>query len=135
MKKNLMAVAGTMLVLAMAVPMFAQRSAKIGKLEIELTQAQSEAAALVQAIEELAAQLELRSEERRLAERDAANQGAALKQMEAETQRVERRLQEWTAQAARNKDARESQESLHRSEARGDAAPGGRAPHRRGGSR
>ena len=33
--------------------------------------------------------------------------------MEAETQRVERRLQEWTAQAARNKDAREAK-SEHR---------------------
>ena len=73
-----------------------------------MTQAETEAAALVQAIEELAAQLEARSEERRLAERDTADQGAALKQMEAETQRVERRLQEWTAQAARNKDAREA---------------------------
>ena len=37
--------------------------------------------------------------------------GRALKQMEAETQRVERRLQEWTAQAARNKDARESKKA------------------------
>jgi chromosome segregation protein len=84
---------------------------RLGKLEIELTQAQSEAAALVQTIEELAAQLEMRSEERRLAERDAANQGASLKQMETETQRVDRRLQEWTAQAARNKDARETKKA------------------------
>jgi chromosome segregation protein len=56
----------------------------------------------------LAAQLESHSEERRLAERSTADQGAALKQMESETQRVDRRLQEWTAQAARNKDARET---------------------------
>jgi chromosome segregation protein len=84
---------------------------RLGKIEFELTQAEAEGAALTQAIEELAVQLETRSEERRLAERDAANQGAALKQMDSETQRVERRLQEWTAQAARNKDAREVKKS------------------------
>jgi len=81
---------------------------KLAKLEADLSQTESEAAALVQVIEELAAQLEARSEERRLAERAAADQGAALKQFESETQRVERRLQEWIGQAARNKDAREA---------------------------
>ena len=80
---------------------------RLGKLEVELAQAETEAAALVAAIAEQAAQLEALSEQRRLAERDTANQGASLKQMEGETQRVERRLEEWTAQAARNKDARE----------------------------
>jgi chromosome segregation protein len=84
---------------------------RLDKLEIGLTQAEAEAAALIQAIEELAAQLEARSEERRLAERDTADQGAALKQMEVETQRVERRLEEWTAQAARNHDACEAKRS------------------------
>jgi chromosome segregation protein len=84
---------------------------RLGKLEISLEQAEAEAAALLQSIEELTAQLEARSEERRLAERDTADQGAALKQMESETQRVERRLQEWTAQAARNKDAREAKKT------------------------
>ena len=81
---------------------------RLGKLEVELAQAETEAAALVAAIAEQAAQLEVLSEQRRLAERDSANQGASLKQMEGETQRVERRLEEWTAQAARNKDAREA---------------------------
>jgi len=81
---------------------------RLDKLEVGLTQAEAEAAALIQAIEELAAQLEARSEERRLAERDAADQGAALKQMEVETQRVERRLEEWTSQAARNHEACEA---------------------------
>ena len=56
--------------------------------------AEAEAAALPKTIEELAAQLEARSEERRLAERDSADQGAALKHMEAEAQRVKRRLEE-----------------------------------------
>jgi chromosome segregation protein len=81
---------------------------RLGKLEVELGQAETEGASLTRTIEELAAQLEALNEERRLAERDTANQGAALKHMEAETQRVERRFEEWTAQAARNKDAREA---------------------------
>jgi chromosome segregation protein len=84
---------------------------RLGKLEVESAQAEAEAKALIVAIEELAAQLESSSEERRVAERETANLGAALKQMEGETQRVERRLQEWTAQAARNKDAREAKKA------------------------
>ena len=108
---------------------------RLAKLEAGLTQAEAEAAALVQAIEELAAQLETRSEERRLAERDTADQGAALKQMESETQRVERRLQEWTAQAARNKDAREAKKTGIDEKRAGAAPPGGRAPDGRGRSR
>ncbi|MGA2889410.1 MAG: chromosome segregation protein SMC [Terracidiphilus sp.] len=84
---------------------------RLAKLESELTTTEAEAAALIQAIEELAAQLEARSEERRLAERDTADQGAVLKQMDSETQRVERRLEEWMAQAARNKEAREAKKA------------------------
>jgi chromosome segregation protein len=81
---------------------------RLGKMEIALAQAESEAAALTRALEEMSAQLESSSAERRHVETEAANQGAALKQMESEVQRVERRLQEWTLQAARNKDARET---------------------------
>jgi chromosome segregation protein len=84
---------------------------RLAKLEASLTQAESDAAGLLKTIEELAAQLDTRSEERRLAERAVADQGAALKQFESETQRVERRLQEWVAQAARNKDAREAKKA------------------------
>ncbi len=89
-----------------------EAESRLGKLEIGLEQAEGDAAALTRAIEELAAQVEMRGEDRRIAERNTANQGAALKQMEAETQRVERRLQEWTSQAARNKDAREAKHSV-----------------------
>ena len=87
-------------------------------LETSLAQAETEAATLTRTIEDLTAQLEARSEERRIAERDTANQGAALKQMEGEAQRIERRLQDWTLQAARNKDAREAKHCDHRAEAR-----------------
>jgi len=81
---------------------------KLAVLEQSLGKVESDATALAHRIEELAAELETKSEERRQTERDAANQGAVLKQMEAETQRIERRLQDWTLQAVRNKDAREA---------------------------
>ncbi len=84
---------------------------KLSAVETTLSDAEAQGAALIRAIEDIAAQLEARSEERRQAERDTANQGAALKQMEAEVQRIDRRLQEWNLQAARNKDARESKKA------------------------
>jgi chromosome segregation protein len=58
---------------------------------------------------ELAAQnaaIEARNHERRDAEREAANSGAALRQIESESARLERRLQEWTLASDRNRDAR-----------------------------
>ncbi|MGB6191043.1 MAG: AAA family ATPase, partial [Terracidiphilus sp.] len=82
--------------------------ARLAGIEKQLGQAELDAANLTRTIQELTGQLEAHIEEQRIAERDTANQGAALKQMEAEAQRVERRLQEWTLQAARNKDAREA---------------------------
>ena len=81
---------------------------RLAKFEAELQQAESDAAALAATIEDLAAQLETRSEERRQAETETANLGASLRQMESETQRLDRRLQEWAAQAERNKEACEA---------------------------
>ncbi len=81
---------------------------KLARLQDELAQAETEAAALTRQIEDLTAQLEARSAERRAAETETANLGAALKQMEGETQRIARRLEDWTAQAARNKEACET---------------------------
>ncbi|WP_348260910.1 chromosome segregation protein SMC [Telmatobacter sp. DSM 110680] len=85
---------------------------RLGLLERDLGLAEIEAATLTRQIEELTATLEMRSEERRQAERDAADQGAALKQMENEAQRIERRLQEWILQAERNKEAREAKHGV-----------------------
>jgi chromosome segregation protein len=85
-----------------------ETESRLAKLETGLAQAETEAAALTLAIEELTAKLEAHSEERRQSETETANQGAALKQMETEAQRVERRLEDWTAQAARNQEAREA---------------------------
>jgi chromosome segregation protein len=84
---------------------------RLAVIERELGRVELEAATLTRQIEELTGRLEARSEERRNAEREAADQGAALKQMENETQRIERRLQEWMMQAQRNKEAREAKHS------------------------
>ena len=80
---------------------------RLTTIESDLAKAEGDAEALTRAIEELTGQLEARGEDRHKAESEAANLGAALKQMETEAQRIERRLQEWDAQAARNKDASE----------------------------
>jgi chromosome segregation protein len=85
---------------------------RLGKLEDDLGRTETEAAGVTHTIEQLTAQLEVQSEERRRAESESANLGAALKQMEAEAQRIERRLQEWTLQAARNKDACEAKRQV-----------------------
>jgi chromosome segregation protein len=80
----------------------------LDRMQAELALAETDAARLTQAIEEMSAQLEQRSAERRTAETEAANLGAALKQMEGEAQRIERRLEDWQQQAARNKAACEA---------------------------
>ncbi|MGC2614018.1 MAG: chromosome segregation protein SMC [Terracidiphilus sp.] len=85
---------------------------RLGLLERDLGKAELEAATLTKQIEELTSLLETRSEERRQSERDAADQGAALKQMENEAQRIERRLQEWMLQAERNKEARDAKHGV-----------------------
>ena len=61
---------------------------------------------------ELAAQSERISEERRNAERESANQSAALRQMDAEVARLERRLDDWMVQSERNKDLRGVRQAL-----------------------
>ncbi|WP_263357553.1 chromosome segregation protein SMC [Acidicapsa ligni] len=85
---------------------------KLSSVEADLNHAEISAVEAARAIEEVAARLEQLSEQRRQAERDAANQGAALKQMESEVQRIERRLQEWLLQAARNKEASDQKQGL-----------------------
>ncbi len=85
-----------------------QAQSTLTELDQSLGQAEHEASVLAWSIGEITAQLEARSEERRTVETEAANQGAALKQMENEEQRIERRLQEWMLQAGRNKEARET---------------------------
>jgi chromosome segregation protein len=70
-----------------------------------LAKAEMDAMQLAHRVTELSRQIEIKSTERRQAEQESANTGAALRQMEAEVGRLERRLSEWTLQADRNKSA------------------------------
>jgi chromosome segregation protein len=79
---------------------------KLDLVEAELGRAEISAASLTRRLSELATKSEKISEERRSAERESANQSAALRQMEAEVARLERRLDDWIVQSERNKDLR-----------------------------
>ena len=90
----------------------AEVQGKVNALEQELAQSEVATAALTHEIAEITAVLDTRNHERRDTERDAANAGAALRQMEAEAGRLERRLADWQLALARNKDQRASREDL-----------------------
>ncbi|HEX6771661.1 MAG TPA: AAA family ATPase, partial [Acidobacteriaceae bacterium] len=85
---------------------------KLDAIEAELAQAETHAAALSRALAEKTRLLEAKSEDRRAAERDSANQGAALRQMESEAKRLERRLQDWQLDSERNRNQREQRTAL-----------------------
>jgi chromosome segregation protein len=85
---------------------------RLDAVEAELGHAEITAASLARMLSELAAQSERISEERRNAERESANQSAALRQMEAEAARLERRLDDWMVQSERNKDLRGVRQAL-----------------------
>ncbi len=77
----------------------------LAQTEETLAKVDLQTAQLTHATTELAQQIETKSTERRKAEQESANTGAALRQLEAEVNRLERRLSEWTLQAERNKQA------------------------------
>jgi chromosome segregation protein len=85
---------------------------KLDVVEAELAQAEISAASLARLLSELSAQAERISEERRNAERESANQSAALRQMDAEVARLQRRLDDWIVQNERNKDLRNVRQAL-----------------------
>jgi chromosome segregation protein len=85
---------------------------KITGVEAELTKTDLATRDLQHEINELTATLDTKNHERRDAERESANSGAALRQMEAETARIERRLQEWQSAYERNQAARSQKEEL-----------------------
>jgi chromosome segregation protein len=85
---------------------------KLDKVERELGQAEIAAATLAKELGDLTRLLDAKSEELRTAERESANQSAALRQMDSEVQRLERRLQDWTLQNERNKDARAAKQTF-----------------------
>jgi chromosome segregation protein len=85
---------------------------KLEAVESELSRSEINVAELTKSIAELTRQLDVKSEERRNAERESANHSAALRQMESEVQRLERRLQDWILQSDRNKDARAAKQTF-----------------------
>ncbi|MBS1822028.1 MAG: AAA family ATPase, partial [Acidobacteria bacterium] len=85
---------------------------KIEQAERELAQTDIATADLSRQIADLNAAIEAQTQERREAERESANSGAALRQMESETARIERRLQEWSLATERNRDARNQKTEL-----------------------
>jgi chromosome segregation protein len=89
-----------------------QTQQKLETVERELSACDMKVATLVKELGELTRQLDAKSDERRAAERESANQSAALRQMESEVQRLDRRVQEWTLQIERNKDARASKQAF-----------------------
>ena len=90
----------------------AEVQTKLAAIEAELSQNELATAALTREIAELTATLEAKNNERRDAERESANSGAALRQMESEAARIERRLQEWQLAMGRNGDQRQARQDL-----------------------
>ena len=85
---------------------------KIASVEAELSKTDGASHGLQREITELTASLDGKNHERRDAERESANSGAALRQMEAETSRIERRMQEWQLAGEKNQDARRQKQEL-----------------------
>ena len=85
---------------------------KIEKSEHELAQTDLRTADLQHQIASLNTAIEGKTHERRDAERESANSGAALRQMESEVARIERRLQDWALTSERNRDARNQKADL-----------------------
>jgi chromosome segregation protein len=88
---------------------------RLDSTDAELAHAEQEAATLERELRELTAALEGKTQQCRDAERESANSGAALHQIEQETARIERRLQEWALAADHNREARaQKQEAIAR---------------------
>ncbi len=85
---------------------------KLASVETELAQNELATATLGREISDHTTTLDTRNHERREAERESANSGAALRQMEQEAARLENRLQQWQTAASRNKDQRRQRQDL-----------------------
>ncbi|HEX3850741.1 MAG TPA: hypothetical protein VHW01_07225, partial [Polyangiaceae bacterium] len=90
----------------------AEVQTKLSAVEAELSHNELATAALTREIAELTTTLDAKNNERRDAERESANTGAALRQMESEAARIERRLQEWQLAIGRNSDQRQARQDL-----------------------
>jgi chromosome segregation protein len=85
---------------------------KLETTEAALSKTELTLAGLDRELRDFTAALDSKQHERRDAEHESANSGAALRQMEQETARIERRLQEWTLAGERNRDARTAKQDL-----------------------
>ena len=85
---------------------------KLEAVQAELSQSEIGVAGLAKQIQEMQHAVEAKQNERRDAEREAANSGAALRQMDSETARIERRLTDWALHTERNRDARAQKQDL-----------------------
>jgi chromosome segregation protein len=85
---------------------------KLEAAEKELAETDRTTTELQHQIANLNTTIEGMTHERRDAERESANSGAALRQMESEVARIERRLQDWALTSERNRDARNQKADL-----------------------
>jgi chromosome segregation protein len=90
----------------------AELQTKLEGVEAELEQTEQTTATLTAEIAEHNATIESKNHERRDAERESANSGAALRQMEQEVSRIESRLQQWQVAQGRNNDQRQGRLDL-----------------------
>ena len=85
---------------------------KTAAIEADLSQTDIATATLAREIAQASTAIDARTQERREAEREAANSGAALRQMDSEATRIERRLQDWQLSSERNRDQRNAKTDL-----------------------
>jgi chromosome segregation protein len=90
----------------------AEVQTKLKGVEDELARNELATVALTREIGDHTTALDSKNHERRDAERESANSGAALRQMEQEAARIESRLQQWQIAAGRNKDQRQQRQEL-----------------------
>ena len=90
----------------------AELQTRLTAVESWLAQNEFDTAALTREIAEHTTTLDGKNHERRDAERESANSGAALRQMESESGRIESRLQQWQIAAGRNSDQRQQRQDL-----------------------
>ena len=81
-------------------------------LTTELAHTETGVGVLAKSIVDAQHALETKGNERREAEREAANSGAALRQMESEAARIEHRLADWSLSSERNRDSRAAKQDL-----------------------
>ncbi|SEC64217.1 chromosome segregation protein SMC [Terriglobus roseus] len=86
--------------------------AKLEAVQADLSQSELGVAGLTKQIQEMQHAIEAKGNERRDAEREAANSGAALRQMDSEAARIEKRLADWSLHSERNRDARAQKQDL-----------------------